>query len=57
MFTNCKTEKLGAVTQELPAGPACYFFNFHPGQRQGMSDRNGSDPNPDGGGRGDDLGD
>lgn len=52
-----KTENLGAITQQLPAGPACDFFNLHSGQGQGVSDRDGRDANADGGGRGDDLGD
>lgn len=46
-----------AVTQQLPAGPAGYFFDLHAGQGQGVSDRNGCDADADGGGRGDDLGD
>ena len=52
-----QTREWTAITQQLPAGPACYFFDLHAGQGQGVSDRNGCDANADGGGWGDDLGD
>ena len=51
------TKTLRAVTQQLPAGPARYFFNLHPRQGQGVSDGDGGDAHADGRGRGDDLGD
>lgn len=52
-----KTQNRHIVTQQLPAGPARYFFNLHAGQGQGVSDRDGSDAEADGRGRGDGLGD